>query len=248
MSIDYSMVLMRLKRLERQFLASSAQKENVSYIFTNDINGIRKDLITNGSDEISSYVKKNTSPLTTSRGNPPYPSKPDAAVHLAQILQDTVKGFNPVNKSIEPTLSLATTPKVFIVHGHDELNLLRLKNLITDRFKVSPVILSEQVSEGRTIIEKFERIASGVPFCIALLTPDDEVVKSSGSVVQARPNVVFELGWFYGRLGRSRVCIICKKGTNIHSDLDGIMRIEFKDRIEEALIELERELKAAGLG
>ncbi len=64
---------------------------------------------------------------------------------------------------------------------------------------------------------------------------------------QARPNVIFELGWMYGRLGRDRVCILFKKGTQIHSDLEGIERIEFNETVEEVVPAIGRELKAAGL-
>ena len=64
---------------------------------------------------------------------------------------------------------------------------------------------------------------------------------------QARPNVIFELGWFYGRLGRDRVCILYRKGTSIPSDLGGIGRGEFTDSVEEKIIEIEAELEAAGL-
>ena len=54
--------------------------------------------------------------------------------------------------------------------------------------------------------------------------------------------VSVELGWFYGRLGRQRVW---KRGTQIHSDLDGISRLEFTDSVEEKRDEIERELVAA---
>jgi predicted nucleotide-binding protein len=64
---------------------------------------------------------------------------------------------------------------------------------------------------------------------------------------QARPNVIFELGWFYWRLGRDKTCILFKKSTQIHSDLDGINRIEFTTSIQESYLEIERELQAAGL-
>ena len=58
---------------------------------------------------------------------------------------------------------------------------------------------------------------------------------------------VIELGWFYGRLGRERVCILFKKGTRIHSDLDGINRIPFGRSMTEVAIELETELRVANL-
>ncbi len=136
---------------------------------------------------------------------------------------------------------------MFVVHGHDEANLLRLRTLLKERFDLKPVILMEEPSSGQTIIEKFERAANEAAFCLVLMTPDDQVRFQQGEETQARPNVIFELGWFYGRLGRSRVCILSKRGTSIHSDLSGIVRIEFIENVEEAISGLERELHQAGL-
>jgi len=148
---------------------------------------------------------------------------------------------------------------VFIVHGHDELNLLRLKGLLQDRWQLSPIVLSAQAGRGRTLIEKFEQEAQRAAFALVLLTPDDTVSARGvlaqgpqrsltvGDYAQARPNVLFELGWFYGRLGRERVWILFRQGTTIHTDLDGISRIEFVADIRDKATEIERELVAAGL-
>jgi predicted nucleotide-binding protein len=73
------------------------------------------------------------------------------------------------------------------------------------------------------------------------------VSTESGEYTQARPNVVFELGWFYGRLGRNRVAMLLKEGTRIHSDLDGVSRIEFIRYVDEKLAAIESELGAAGV-
>ena len=79
-----------------------------------------------------------------------------------------------------------------------------------------------------------------------LLTPDD-IIQANENYEQARPNVIFELGWFFGRLGRKKVCIIMKKGTKIHSDLEGISRIEFETKIEHKYTRIADELKQAKL-
>jgi predicted nucleotide-binding protein len=136
---------------------------------------------------------------------------------------------------------------VFIVHGHDEANLFRLRDLIEKRFKLHPVILKWEAGLGRAMIEKFEQEADRCGYAFVLLTSDDQIIAPGGEYTQARPNVVFELGWFYGRLDRSRVVILFKRGTKLHSDLEGISRIEFTDSVEEKLIEIERELVAAGM-
>jgi predicted nucleotide-binding protein len=141
----------------------------------------------------------------------------------------------------------STKPSVFIVHGHDELNLRCLNELIRERWRLPVRVLSREPGKGRTLIEKFEEEAATAAFAFVLVTPDDSVTTASGGYAQARPNVVFELGWFYGRLSRKNVCLLFKAGTQIHSDLDGISRIEFEKTVMEKLDEIERELVAAGL-
>ena len=105
-------------------------------------------------------------------------------------------------------------------------------------------MLAGEAGRGRSIIEKFEDEAQRAAFAFVLLTPDDIIRKNEDEYSQARPNVIFELGWFYGRLGRDRVCILFKKGTKIHSDLDGVSRIEFDSSIADKVAEIERELVA----
>lgn len=96
----------------------------------------------------------------------------------------------------------ATAPKgnaVFIVHGHDELNLLRLKELLRDRYSLEPIVMAGEAGRGRSIIEKLEDEAQHAAFVFVLLTSDDIIRKNEDEYSQARPNVIFELGWFYGR-------------------------------------------------
>ncbi len=137
--------------------------------------------------------------------------------------------------------------KVFLVHGHDMTNTLRLRTTLKERFELTPVILSEQPSRSQSVIEKFELEASQTAFAFVLITADDFVVKGNANYPQARPNVLFELGWFFGRLGRNRVCILFQEGTSVPSDLDGIVRIQFRSSVTEKLDEIENELVAAGL-
>lgn len=161
-----------------------------------------------------------------------------------EILETTVKQ----KKIIEPKIpELPHNNNIFIIHGHDKYNLLQLKELLRERWKLNPIVLSSKPGKGRTIIEKFEQEAKNASYSLALFTPDDFVEINDDNYFQARPNAIFELGWFYGRLERSKVCILFKKGTKIHSDLDGISRIQFNDSIEEVIIEIENELLGAGI-
>ena len=136
---------------------------------------------------------------------------------------------------------------IFIVHGHDEVNLHRLEKLLKERFKMNCKILSIDPNAGRTLIEKLEEEGVKADFAFVLLTPDDQISSQGSEYKQARPNVIFELGWFYGKLGRNKVCVLKRRETSIHSDLSGVVWIEFIESVDEKIGEIERELIAGGL-
>jgi predicted nucleotide-binding protein len=137
--------------------------------------------------------------------------------------------------------------KVFLVHGHDEESKETAARFV-ERLGLIAVILNEQTSAGRTIIEKFER-HSEVSFALVLLTPDD-VGATKGqldrSKSRARQNVIFELGYFLGKLGRERVCALYKGEIEIPSDYNAVIYIPM-DSGGAWRLHLAREMKAAGL-
>lgn len=140
-----------------------------------------------------------------------------------------------------------STKDVFIIHGHDELNTRRLSQLLQGHFGLNPIAMLAKPGMSRPLTQKFEDEAQTCSFAFALFTPDDEVTKSGQSYSQARPNVIYEVGWFIGRLGRERITLVLKSGTKIHSDLDGVSQIRFGENVEEKFLEIQNELKAAKL-
>jgi predicted nucleotide-binding protein len=110
------------------------------------------------------------------------------------------------------------------------------------------VILHDQASEGRTVIEKFEDHAGEATFAVVVLTADD-LGKLAGDEEspldrRARQNVVFELGFFVGALGRNRVAILYEEGVTLPSDIDGLVYIPL-DAQGAWKLPLARELKSA---
>ena len=100
--------------------------------------------------------------------------------------------------------------KVFIVHGHDNEPKLEMARLL-EKLDFEAIILHEQINKNRTIIEKIEA-NSDVGFAVVLLTPDDHGgMSGKDSSPRARQNVILELGYFIGRLGRERVAVFKKK-------------------------------------
>jgi len=110
--------------------------------------------------------------------------------------------------------------KVFVVHGHDDGPREAVARYL-ERIGFSVVILHEQANRGKTIIEKFEANAD-VGFAVVLLTPDDLGGPVNGEQKhRARQNVILELGYFIGRLGRERVCALKAGDIELPSDILG---------------------------
>jgi predicted nucleotide-binding protein len=116
------------------------------------------------------------------------------------------------------------TNRIFVVHGHDHALKDSVAELLAG-FGVEPIILHREADRGRTIIEKFEQCAD-VGFAVVLMTPDDAV---EGGGMRARQNVILELGYFIGKLGRNRVCALKKGRLEVPSDILGVLFTEVDD-------------------
>jgi predicted nucleotide-binding protein len=138
--------------------------------------------------------------------------------------------------------------RVFLVHGHDQAVLHEVARFL-ERLEQNVIILREQPNQGRTIVEKFENYAD-VGFAIVLLTPDDRggpmAAPYDGQQPRARQNVILELGYFLGRLGRNRVCALYREGVEIPSDYSGVLYVKLDDAGAWRLA-LAKEMKAAEL-
>jgi len=98
-----------------------------------------------------------------------------------------------------------------------------------------------------TVIEKLERHAD-VRFAVVLLTPDDEgrsLADAAGARPRARQNVILELGYFTGRLGRRAVCALHRGALELPSDYLGVVYVAI-DEGGGWQLKLAKELRAAG--
>ena len=138
--------------------------------------------------------------------------------------------------------------EVFIVHGHDD-EAKEMVARFVENLGIEVTILHEQANRGQTIPEKFEEHAGEAGFAIILLTPDDVGAsqdEANNLKPRARQNVVLELGYFWGRLGRERVCVLYKEGVELPSDIHGILYVPM-DSSNGWQLQLAKEMKQAGL-
>ena len=138
--------------------------------------------------------------------------------------------------------------QVFMVHGRDLYAAESIARAV-EKLGLEAIILHEKPDEGRTIIEKLEALAKNASFAIVLFTPDDvgNLDKTDSKPnPRARQNVIFELGYFIGKLGRERVHSIYKGEVESPSDIDGILYIRM-DEPGAWKQKLAQEMESAGL-
>lgn len=143
-------------------------------------------------------------------------------------------GYGVLNTAFK-LLGIADFPKVLIIHGRSS-DWLNVKEYFEKNIpNASVLVMEEEFVVGKTLPEKFEYLASKVDCAIAVATPDDigGLKNSQELKPRARQNVWLEVGWFWGRLGRKRIMILCKKGLEIPSDLQGIELFYYKEKPEE---------------
>ena len=114
--------------------------------------------------------------------------------------------------------------KIFIAYGHDE-DAKNAVALLIKNLGLRDIVFDEQPNAVHAVIDQFENHAN-VGFAIALLTPDD--VGSSkdrpGDVKpRARQNVIFEFGYFIGKIGRQCVCALYKAGVELPSQYPDVL-------------------------
>lgn len=157
---------------------------------------------------------------------------------------EEVEGKNHMKETAKDNNCGGDFHKVFIVHGRDN----ELKEAVArfiEKMGFEPIILHEQVNCGKTIIEKFEK-NSDVGYAIVLMTPDDMGgVDDQRLMKRARQNVLFELGYFHGKLGRNRVTTLVKGELEIPSDIFGVVYTEV-DSKGYWKVEIAKEMKACG--
>lgn len=172
--------------------------------------------------------------------------------NLITTMRDELTIFGDQTKlvdSIRRPDRIGVNTKVFIVHGHDETMKVSAARTV-EKLGLVPIILHEKPNQGRTVIEKFADYAD-VEFAVVLLSPDDLAVPSTESPEKLRPrarqNVIFEMGYFIGKLGRERVVALYRAVSEFElpSDYSGVLYVAY-DNTGRWQFDLVRELSACG--
>ena len=211
----------------------------------------------NESSHLKDFTRINYSLTVSHYGTPDsefqeaYVKGLENAASVLQSMLDEIEEYweedEPSSKNPYSSVNMQSkkSNRTFVIHGRDEAARETVAGFLK-KLELEPIILHEQPNKGRTIIEKFEDYAD-VRFAIVLLTPDDVgALKGQQDDLspRARQNVVFEFGYFIGKLGRKRVCALVKDSIEMPSDSDGILYVPL-DHNDGWKIQLIKELNAA---
>jgi predicted nucleotide-binding protein len=169
-----------------------------------------------------------------------------SSIYRIRSILERTELFDIAGEAPQAASTLNVTD-VFVVHGHDTAALESAARFL-EKLGLRAIILHERASGGKTIVEKIEA-HSDVGFAVVLLTPDDVgAVATMPTSLQprARQNVILELGYFIGRLGRDRVCALQRGDLALPSDVVGVVYVPMDADGAWKLL-LAREMKAAGL-
>jgi predicted nucleotide-binding protein len=121
--------------------------------------------------------------------------------------------------------------KIIIVNGRDHA----MKDMVAhaiEKLGLIPLILHDKVDRIKSIWD-LSNLSEG-SYAIILLTPDEvnyPIFREDEKVLRARQNVILEMGYFLGKLGRDRVAVIYKsvESFELPSDLMGVAYTKFDD-------------------
>lgn len=163
----------------------------------------------------------------------------DSIIERLELIPLSLAASNGAMPAAESPPTQVRTKRVFVVHGRDDAAKTSLEVFLHE-IGLEPVVLHRQADEGLTIIEKFEK-HSDVGYAFILLTPDEVAYLASDETkpdderskeFRARPNVIFEFGYFVGKLGRSRVCCLYTGNVALPSDVSGMIYKRYERGIE----------------
>jgi len=123
-------------------------------------------------------------------------------------------------------------PAVFIGSSTEGLDVAREVEMQLQHDAITTIWKDDVFGLGSGTLESLMNVLEQFDFAVVVLSPDDLIESRGQSYASPRDNVLFELGLFIGRIGRSRVFIIHEQDANLKlpSDLAGIAASPYRRR------------------
>lgn len=151
-------------------------------------------------------------------------------------------------------------PIIFIAsssEGHNIAEAVRFALLEELNDKAKVMQWKKAFDFSKTFIESLEKISQEVDFAVLIVTSDDVTISRNKKKSSPRDNVVFELGFFMGCLGRERCFIFSEEGYDLKlpTDLLGVNLVtfsrsnsqEFQDSLSDRCFQIGKKIMQLGV-
>ena len=133
---------------------------------------------------------------------------------------------------------------VFIGHGRSPV-WRDLKDFIQDRLRLPYDEFNRVPVAGVTNIARLSEMLDAGACAFVIMTAEDELADGS---IQARMNVIHEVGLFQGRLGFTKAIVLLEEGCEEFSNIQGLGQIRFpKGNISAKFEEIRQVLEREGV-
>lgn len=162
---------------------------------------------------------------------------------MARLARDIDQAFEiRANSELAaPTSVPFDQRRIFISHGRAP-DWREVQAYIEKDLKFETLELAQEANQGKTILEKLSGAADQCDCAVIVMTGDD--LDAAGQA-KARENVIHEIGFFQGKYGLARICLLHEEGVSIPSNIHGLVYAPFpKGLVSASFAVLARELKA----
>ena len=140
---------------------------------------------------------------------------------LAQLARRAASHIERINMKNVQSKRIGTN--IFIGHGQSPV-WRDLKDFITDRLHLPHDEFNRVPIAGMTNIARLSEMLDAASFAFIIMTAEDETAEGT---LQARMNVIHEVGLFQGRLGFDRAIVLLEDNCSEFSNIQGLGQIRF---------------------
>ena len=137
---------------------------------------------------------------------------------------DRLRARLPVLAMLASALAeVGATSKIFIGHGR-AAEWLKLKDFLSSSLRLPVDEFNLQPVAGIHTTDRLKQMRTEAGLAFLVMTGEDQLADGT---LQARPNVIHEVGLFQGQLGSRRAIVMIEDGCISFSNLDGLTTIRF---------------------
>lgn len=147
----------------------------------------------------------------------------NAAHELARLARDIARHAEALGMGAQQMNSRAQPTHVFIGHGRSPL-WRELKDYVQDDLGLLPDEFNRVPVAGIPTVDRLKQMLDGSAIAFLVMTAEDEL---QDGAMQARMNVIHEVGLFQGRLGFNRAIVLLEDGCSEFTNIAGLGQIRF---------------------